>query len=634
MQRDISLVTLKRTKQIKFDDKTEYDGEMAGDLPNGVGKAKYADGTEYVGTWVNGLFHGSGKLQIPSKQSGEMQYEGEFLVGKEHGLGVLVLKGLGMRYQGEFKDGERNGCGVEARLDGRETYLGQFKNGLKHGFGVIRRPTMREGQVVVEKWEEGARVGMEGDVAREFVGGLAEAAAFVAETALKAIAAQAEEIASACAQTDAQAPQSRSRMRRQLATTQRLMVPAARLQKTKKLLVEKNLESALELEQLKVEKGSEKNAELQHLSKRLEEQVAVLQRERDEAVQRAHRLEQALDSLSIEAEARVAAQELHVQTASKQLALDHEERMRRTAALYEDKLKEARQELVEARRQRDADASGVLLPDQRGGGGGGRGGGDVDPRKAAPKFKVVARRDQTLDDSLRALPSPACLSGPRRMATFGAELSYGMVAYLMQVERLGGEVDGYVGVMTGGDSEQTKGFALNCFGEGVGVGSFGDSEPLPDSKPIRDGGWVVLQLDADGGWLSLHSAPPHSKELGRMSCQLARPWAPCALCVHADSLLHVVRQVEPVAEETSEVLERVDPRAWRCRSKQSGAEYSVPAILHLMLRIQLEVATEEELQDLLALYKRGHQRCLDALWGRLGATQPQVAPPPDRKSVV
>eukprot|EP00961_Rhodomonas_salina_P159227 2144210-Rhodomonas_salina.1 len=63
---------------------------------------------------------------------------------------------------------------------------------------------MREGQVVVEKWEEGARVGMEGDVAREFVGGLAEAAAFVAETALKAIAAQAEEIASACAQTDAQ----------------------------------------------------------------------------------------------------------------------------------------------------------------------------------------------------------------------------------------------------------------------------------------------------------------------------------------------------------------------------------------------------------------------------------------------
>lgn len=45
----------------------QYQGELKGDAPQGVGRCKWADGSVYQGEWRTGKMHGKGEnqLQIP-----------------------------------------------------------------------------------------------------------------------------------------------------------------------------------------------------------------------------------------------------------------------------------------------------------------------------------------------------------------------------------------------------------------------------------------------------------------------------------------------------------------------------------------------------------------------------------------
>jgi hypothetical protein len=82
-----------------------YEGKVDRSLRNGYGKC----------TFKNGLF----------------AYEGEWLDGKMHGRGKLVLGDAGM-YEGDFRLNEITGTGLRQWPDG-STYSGEFLEGERHG---------------------------------------------------------------------------------------------------------------------------------------------------------------------------------------------------------------------------------------------------------------------------------------------------------------------------------------------------------------------------------------------------------------------------------------------------------------------------------------------------------------------
>lgn len=173
-----------------------YEGEFVGGVPWGQGQASFSDGSTYVGGWKDGSFEGVGRLhatapagqQPASRPSAGMSlYRGEFRGGNEEGLGVLVEQGA--TYKGQFSGGFKGGCGVETRMGGREMYLGQFQGGRRHGLALSRRG---RGCLIVERWEDGKRVQEGAEVAKDYVGGIAEATAKVAEAAFLALGMLAE----------------------------------------------------------------------------------------------------------------------------------------------------------------------------------------------------------------------------------------------------------------------------------------------------------------------------------------------------------------------------------------------------------------------------------------------------------
>jgi hypothetical protein len=173
-----------------------YEGELIGGVPWGQGQASFSDGSTYVGGWKDGSFDGVGRLHASAMTSqkpasrpsaGSSLYRGEFRGGDEDGLGVLVEQGA--TYKGQFSGGFKGGCGVETRMGGREMYLGQFRGGRRHGLALSRRG---RGCLMVERWEDGKRVQEGAEVAKDFVGGIAEATAKVAEAAFVALSMLAD----------------------------------------------------------------------------------------------------------------------------------------------------------------------------------------------------------------------------------------------------------------------------------------------------------------------------------------------------------------------------------------------------------------------------------------------------------
>ena len=109
-----------------------YDGEMIGNVRQGVGIYTFANGDIYEGDFVDNTIHGKG---TQTSVSGEV-YTGDFQRGIKTGQGVLKSAN-GDRFEGRFLDNQFHGYGTQTFRSG-ESYEGEFVRGNKHGKGTYR----------------------------------------------------------------------------------------------------------------------------------------------------------------------------------------------------------------------------------------------------------------------------------------------------------------------------------------------------------------------------------------------------------------------------------------------------------------------------------------------------------------
>ena len=123
-------------KQFETLDETPLDVEDDRNSPQKENNTKYV---ELKGRYQGGidpatkLRSGTGTYTYTNPF---LQYQGEWLNGKKHGHGVLIMRD-GSSFVGQFKDGEINGKGKKVTEDGT-TYDGEWLQGEKHGFGEIQ----------------------------------------------------------------------------------------------------------------------------------------------------------------------------------------------------------------------------------------------------------------------------------------------------------------------------------------------------------------------------------------------------------------------------------------------------------------------------------------------------------------
>jgi amyotrophic lateral sclerosis 2 protein len=112
---------------------------------------KYANG-KYCGEWLNGKLHGIGFLILPTPSSVSNQqgifdgkiYNGQFSDNLIQGYGNMdefMLDDKVSSYCGDFEDGKFCGYGEIQNFKTGETYKGFFNNNCYHGFGELATTT-------------------------------------------------------------------------------------------------------------------------------------------------------------------------------------------------------------------------------------------------------------------------------------------------------------------------------------------------------------------------------------------------------------------------------------------------------------------------------------------------------------
>jgi hypothetical protein len=81
------------------------------------------EGGQYVGEYLDGKPHGRGTMLLPSSY----RYEGEWRLGQPHGYGTLYFKDERNFYQGMWLDGKRHGKGL--LMLSRSEWRGEFRDG-------------------------------------------------------------------------------------------------------------------------------------------------------------------------------------------------------------------------------------------------------------------------------------------------------------------------------------------------------------------------------------------------------------------------------------------------------------------------------------------------------------------------
>ncbi len=111
-----------------------YDGDFVNGLKHGIG-IQYMDGLKvYDGHYANDSYEGYGTMFHSS--TGQRAYEGSFEAGEFSGERGLQYNEAGaLVYDGSFDNGHRNGKGVEW-IGTLRLYEGDFKDGLRHGDGM------------------------------------------------------------------------------------------------------------------------------------------------------------------------------------------------------------------------------------------------------------------------------------------------------------------------------------------------------------------------------------------------------------------------------------------------------------------------------------------------------------------
>jgi hypothetical protein len=111
------------------------------DAQNGLGYEDYTGafaGDRYAGNFRGGYRTGLGVMtnaQNSNNSVGALRYEGDWLNGESHGLGVHYWV-ENERHAGHYSNNMFNGAGVYYYSDGRR-YEGQWSNNTRSGYGVL-----------------------------------------------------------------------------------------------------------------------------------------------------------------------------------------------------------------------------------------------------------------------------------------------------------------------------------------------------------------------------------------------------------------------------------------------------------------------------------------------------------------
>ena len=143
-----------------------YDGEWVDDQKSGRGVFVYPSGSRYDGEWARDSKNGRGRVTWSAAAE---TYDGDWLDNLPHGRGTHVWERRGDKedghwfstansYEGDFVRGERHGVGVFRYATGAK-YAGEWSRDLKHGEGVY---TFEDGSVFRGRFELDRAVTTEG----------------------------------------------------------------------------------------------------------------------------------------------------------------------------------------------------------------------------------------------------------------------------------------------------------------------------------------------------------------------------------------------------------------------------------------------------------------------------------------
>jgi len=89
--------------KISYTVSVDYIGEVSEGKPHGKGKAVFRNGGIYEGDWVKGKQEGIGKEYYPD---GTLRFEGEYKNGVRHGTGTVYYKDGSKGHSGQWKFNE------------------------------------------------------------------------------------------------------------------------------------------------------------------------------------------------------------------------------------------------------------------------------------------------------------------------------------------------------------------------------------------------------------------------------------------------------------------------------------------------------------------------------------------------
>ena len=112
-----------------------YEGEWMYGLPHGVGVYTDTFGNTYAGEFKLGFFWGSGSY---ISKTYAYRYDGYYLMGRMHGQG-LIDYGQGRTYNGDWSRDRMHGVG-QYTINANYFYQGEMRNNAFNGQGVLTTP--------------------------------------------------------------------------------------------------------------------------------------------------------------------------------------------------------------------------------------------------------------------------------------------------------------------------------------------------------------------------------------------------------------------------------------------------------------------------------------------------------------